>query len=38
MRLGELTLTPLKAELLHFGSVRVIFKLPKQKEMGLNPG
>jgi serine/threonine protein kinase len=43
-RLGELTLTPLKAELLqdgdvlHFGSVRVIFKVPEHKKMGLNPG
>ena len=43
-RLGELTLTPLKAELLqdgdvlHFGSVRVIFKVSEHKKMGLNPG
>lgn len=38
-RLGELTLTPLKAELLqdgdvlHFGSVRVIFKVPEHKKI-----
>jgi hypothetical protein len=38
MRLGELTLLPLKAELLrhgdvlHFGSVRVMFEVPGHKK------
>ncbi|HZS78403.1 MAG TPA: FHA domain-containing serine/threonine-protein kinase [Ktedonobacteraceae bacterium] len=38
-RLGELTLTPLKAELLqhgdvlHFGSVRMVFKVPGMKDI-----
>jgi len=38
-RLGELTLTPLKAELLqhgdvlHFGSVRMVFKVPGMKDV-----
>ena len=38
-RLGELTLTPLKAELLqhgdvlHFGSVRVVFKVPGMRDV-----
>jgi pSer/pThr/pTyr-binding forkhead associated (FHA) protein len=38
-RLGELTLTPLKAELLqhgdvlHFGSVRMVFRVPGMRDM-----